>query len=136
MDPCMNLNMRKANRVLNSIYDRHLQSCGLKGGQFSMLKIISSRKKTTNSELQDVMLIDQTTLSRNLKPLIRDGYIEVTQGEDLRMKILSLSSEGEELYLRANKCWQNAQKEVKKRLGAESAEQVIEISRLVASLKT
>jgi len=131
----MNFSMRKANRVLNSIYDGHLQSCGLKGGQYTILRTIDYFKKTSSSELQDVMFIDQTTLSRNLKPLIRDGYIDVNRGEDLRVKVLSLSPSGEKLYSEATKCWQNAQRDVKRRLGAEPAKQIFAVAKMIEGLK-
>lgn len=134
MEECINFNMRKANRVLNSIYDGHLQPCGLKGGQFTILRVINRMKTTTNSELQELMLIDQTTLSRNLKPLIRDGFIEVRPGKDKRVKMLSLTPAGKELYVEGRKCWQRAQKDVKHRLGSKNAEQVISASALVAGM--
>ena len=134
MEECMHFNMRRANRVLNNIYDGYLQPCGLKGGQFTILRIINRMKTTTNSELQEIMLIDQTTLSRNLKPLIRDGFIEVRPGKDLRVKMLSLTPAGKELYIEGRKCWQKAQKNVKQRLGAKSTEQVMAASMLIAGL--
>ena len=134
MEECMNFNMRKANRVLNKLYDGYLQSCGLNGGQFTVLRIVNRMKTTTNSELQEVMLIDQTTLSRNLKPLIRDGFIEVRPGKDLRVKILSLTPAGKQLYIDGRKCWQKAQKNVRQRLGEKSTEQIIAASMLVAGL--
>ena len=134
MEICLNLNTRKANRVLNKIYDRHLQPCGLKGGQFSVLRILYKYKQSTNSELQDIMAIDQTTLSRNLKPLIRDGYIDVTHGEDQRVRLLTLSASGRRLYKRANGLWQDAQKEVKSRLGTKNSEQLVSITQAVADL--
>lgn len=134
MEYCLNFSMRKANRILNKIYDRHLQSCGLKGGQFTILRVIHVYKQTTNSQLQEAMLIDQTTLSRNLKPLIRDGYISVTKGEDLRVKLLSLSPEGKKLFKDGRMHWQQAQKEVKQKLGKEGSEKLLEITGEVAGL--
>jgi DNA-binding MarR family transcriptional regulator len=134
MEHCLNFSMRKANRILNRIYDRHLQSCGLKGGQFTILRVINAYKQTTNSQLQEAMLIDKTTLSRNLKPLIRDGYISVTQGEDLRVKLLSLSPDGKNLFKDARKHWQQAQKEVKQKLGKDGTERLLEITGEVADL--
>ena len=136
MEQCLNLNMRKANRVLNSIYDGHLHVCNIKGGQYTILRVISKFKQTTNRELQDILLIDQTTLSRNLKPLIRDGLIDVNQGEDLRVKLLSLSPAGKKLFKQASKYWQKAQNEVKQRLGVESSRQLLAITDLVAGLKS
>ena len=134
METCLNFYTRKANRVLNKIYDGHLQVCGLKGGQFTILRVIDKFKQTTNRELQDALLIDQTTLSRSLKPLIRDGFIEVRQGEDLRVKLLSLPPKGKKLLNEATSYWQDAQNEVKRRLGKKSSEQLLAITNHVAEL--
>ena len=136
METCLNFYTRKANRVLNKIYDSHLHASGLKVGQFTILRVIDSCKRTTNSELQEILLMDQTTLSRNLKPLIRDGYIKVMPGEDLRVKLLSLSPKGTRMFKEATKYWQRAQDEVKDRLGTEASEQLLAITDSVARLRT
>ena len=134
METCLNFYTRKANRVLNKIYDGHLQACGLKGGQYTILRVIENHKQTTNRELQDMLLLDQTTLSRSLKPLVRDGFLEVQQGEDLRVKLLSLSPKGKKLIKEATRYWQDAQNEVKRRLGKKSSEQLLAITNTVAEL--
>lgn len=136
MDPCLNFSLRKANRVLNKIYDRHMQACGLKSGQFSILKVIELRKQTTNRELQNIMMVDQTTLSRGLKPLIRDGYITVSPAEDARVKLLSLSAEGRKLHAQGNLLWEQAQESVKKQLGKDFSQKLLEVTSVVAGLKT
>ena len=96
-EDCLHFFTRRANRAMNKIYDNHLQACGIKGGQFTLLRIIGYRGETTNSELQEMLLMDQTSLTRSLRPLIRDGYVEVSKGDDRRIKLLSLSPEGKEL---------------------------------------
>lgn len=133
-EECLNFNLRKANRVVNKIYDGHLQGCGLKSGQFTILRVINFRKQTTNRELQELMLIDQTTLSRGLKPLIRDGFIHVTQGEDLRVKLLALSPKGIALYKKAKKCWKKAQKDLTTRLGNDFPEELVSLAQKIAGL--
>jgi DNA-binding MarR family transcriptional regulator len=136
MEDCLNFSTRKINRTLNKIYDKHLQSCGLKAGQFTILKVIYAYRQTTNTQLQEAMLIDQTTLSRNLKPLIRDGLISVSRGEDLRVKLLSLSDDGKDLYRDAAKHWQAAQREVKQKLGKDGTEKLLAVTKLIAGFSS
>jgi DNA-binding MarR family transcriptional regulator len=135
MERCINLNMRKANRVLNQIYDSQLAKCGLKGGQYSILRVLSKLKESSNRDLQDVLVIDQTTLTRGLKPLIRDGYIQSRPGEDQRVKLLCLSPQGTQLYKEATKHWRVAQDQVAARLGEVTIEQLFAISDSVVELK-
>jgi DNA-binding MarR family transcriptional regulator len=135
MERCINFSMRKANRVLNQIYDGQLAKCGLKAGQYSILRVLNKLKESSNRDLQDVLVIDQTTLTRGLKPLIRDGYIQSRPGEDQRVKLLSLSPQGKKLYKEATKHWRVAQKQVASRLGEVTIGQLFAISDSVVGLK-
>lgn len=135
IERCLNLELRKANRVLSQIYDSYLSSCGLKTSQFSILRAISFLQKTTNRELQDVLVIDQTTLSRGLKPLIRDGYITVREGIDRRQKELVLSEAGKALFSEAEGHWDEAQRHVQAALGDEMKQQLLALSKAIVKLK-
>lgn len=135
IERCLNLELRKANRVLSQIYDSYLAKCGLKTSQFSILRAISFMKKTTNRELQDILVIDQTTLSRGLKPLIRDGFIDVREGVDRRQKELVLSEAGKALFSEAASHWEEAQRSVEAALGDETKEQLLKLSKAIVKLK-
>jgi DNA-binding MarR family transcriptional regulator len=133
--PCMNLSYRKASRVISQIYDRELAELGLKCGQFSILRAVRIIEQTTNAELQELLVLDQTTLSRSLKPLIRDGLINSASGLDRREKLLSLSRQGKKLYSKADKKWQQAQEVVIRKLGRKTAEQILEMNKALVALK-
>ncbi len=72
---CFNLAMRKSSRLITQFYQERLSKIDLKIGQFSILRAVKFKKETSNKELQSILVLDQTTLTRNLKPLIRDGYL-------------------------------------------------------------
>jgi len=132
---CMNLSYRKASRVISQIYDRELADCGIKCTQFSILRATFFRKHTSNAELQEILVLNQTTLTRGLKPLIRDGLIQVEPGEDRRQKILSLTSKGEDLFCQAEKKWQRAQKYIRSKLGQEKTDQMIKLNSSIVELR-
>jgi len=134
-DTCINLSYRKAARVISQIYDRELSACGIKCTQFSILRAIHLLKRTTNAELQHHLALDQTTLTRGLKPLIRDGLIEVNPGTDRRQKLLTLTPAGEELHRRAQRQWLKAQQHVRERLGQNVTEQMIELNAALVALR-
>jgi DNA-binding MarR family transcriptional regulator len=131
----MNLSYRKASRVISQIYDRELAGVGLKCGQFSILRAVRELRQTTNAELQELLVLEQTTLTRGLKPLIRDGYIKSESGLDKREKLLSLTSAGKDLYDKADKKWQQAQDAVIRKLGRKTAEQMMEMNRVLVALR-
>jgi len=134
-DPCLSLNLRKANRVMSQIYDHYLAECGIKGTQFAILRATTFLGQTTNKQLQEVLVLDQTTLSRNLKPLLRDGFISVQEGDDRRVKVLSLSRDGVKLFEQAKAQWQQAQIEVKAKLGEKNTALLHSLSTAIVSLK-
>ncbi len=80
--------------------------------------------------------MEQATVSRALKPLIRDGYIVVNEGADKREKLLSLSSSGKALYKQALTPWQLAQQELKQKLGPEMARALQQLGDQVGSFKS
>lgn len=132
---CLNLALRKANRVMSQVYDDYLSVVGLKCGQFSILRAVHYTQPTTNRALQDVLVLDQTTLTRNLKPIIRDGLITVGSGDDKRVKILSLSKEGEALYQEALPHWKQAQTRVKELLGEQMVDQMVDLTNHIIDIK-
>lgn len=133
--PCINLSYRKAARVITQIYDNELAEVGLKCGQFSILRAVLKMHQTTNAELQELLVLEQTTLTRGLKPLIRDGFIKSEPGQDKRQKLLSLTLKGKNLYVKANKKWQQAQEDVVRKLGRKTAENILKMNQNLVSLK-
>ena len=133
--PCMNLSYRKASRVISQIYDRELAEEGLKCTQFSILRAVRELRQTTNAELQEQLVLRQTTLTRGLKPLIRDGYLKIEPGLDKREKLLSLTTKGKDLYDKADKKWQQAQNAVIRKLGLKTTEQMLEMNKALVALR-
>ena len=133
---CMNLSYRKAARVITQIYDSELAEVGLKCGQFSILRAVLKMRQTTNVELQEVLVLEQTTLTRGLGPLIRDGFIKSEPGEDKRQKLLSLTPKGKKLYDKADVKWQQAQDSVISKLGSKTAEKILKMNQKLVALKS
>ena len=69
--------------------------------------------------------MDRTSLTRNLQPLIRRGYVGESRGEDRRRRILALTEAGLEAYEAALPVWREAQARIEARLGAERLERLL-----------
>ncbi len=132
---CLAHSLRSADRVISQFYTDYLSSVGLRSTQYAVLRVIALSKTTTARQIQDHLVMEQATVSRALKPLIRDGYIEVKEGSNRREKALSLTTAGKKIYQQAKKEWSKAQAELKTRLGDESAIQLIELSRKITDMK-
>jgi len=136
-DICLGQSIRKADRVISQLYNEYLAPVGLRNTQFSILRALALLGDgITAVQIRDALVMDQTTISRALKPLMRDGYIDVREGANKREKALSLSTSGKALYEEALIPWNQAQKLVRKKLGKEHTDGLIELSRLVVALKS
>lgn len=137
IQPCFNLKLRQADRVLTAYYNSFLGDLGLKITQFSVLRSLWYMKSTSQKELEKVLLVDQATLTRSLQPLIRQGYIDrVPDASDRRVMMCSLSSSGKALYKDAEKRWKQAQKSVEEKLGKETMAQLINASEALIGIKS
>ncbi len=61
--------------------------------------------------------LDRTTLTRNFKPLLRDGLLRQVKDPDRRFRRLTLTAAGERMVQRALPLWDQAQRSVIERLG-------------------
>lgn len=132
---CLAHSLRRADRVISQLYNEHLAAVGIRVTQFSVLRALHYLGSTTATQIQEVLVMEQATVSRALKPLIRDGYVNVAEGSNKREKLLSLSHQGQDLYDRALIPWEQAQTEVRQKLGPDIEDTLSSLSRQIVSLK-
>ena len=113
---CVAFNLRRATRSLSNMYEEIMRPSGLRVTQFSVLVAIQNTGPVTMSVLAKVLAMDRTTLTRNLKPLVRDGLLIITPGEDPRSRVVNLSEKGIEQLEEAIPLWQKAQDAVDNKL--------------------
>lgn len=132
---CNCLAVRQAARYVTQLYDRHLAAAGLRIGQYGILARLRRRGPMTINELAAELVIDRTTLGRNLRPLERDGLISITPGRtDRRIKESRLTAMGEARFQETRKAWAEAQRSFEAGFGPErSAELRALLSALVNS---
>lgn len=134
--PCFNLKVRQASRVLNNHYDGYLRELGLTIAQFSILRTLFYMKQASQKDLQEVLVLQQTTLTRNLKPLMRDGFIQTSRSpDDGRITLVSLTDEGIELFRKARKQWQRAQEGVSAKLGDKLSGKLLAVADAIIKLQ-
>jgi DNA-binding MarR family transcriptional regulator len=117
--PCYCATLRQATRALTTLYDRHLTAAGVKATQFSILQALDYMGQARNRDLEGSLTMDQTTLTRNLAILAREGLITVVGRPSGREKAWGLTAAGSELMTRAKPLWEQAQAEIRSRIGAQ-----------------
>ena len=119
-DDCNCLAARQAARHITQFYDQYLASSGLRTTQFSILAKLRRLGPRTINRLAAEMVMDRTTLGRNILPLERDGLITVEQGSsDRRSKELRVTEAGEARFRAGVKGWVQAQRQFEKVFGAK-----------------
>jgi DNA-binding MarR family transcriptional regulator len=130
---CACANLRRAARALTQLFDEALAPSGLRVTQFTLLVTSRLAGESTINELAERMAMDRTTLSRNLKPLVRSGLLEVRPGEDGRRRLVRLTPAGEQALEEAYPLWQQAQQETVGVLGEERHEALLgDVARMVS----
>src|SRR6476661_9570516 len=106
---CAALSVRKAARALTQFYDNILAPSGIGIAQFGLMVAIEFRGMEPRAELARVLVMDRTTVARNLKLLERDGFIETVPGDDRRTRAVRLTQAGRDALTRTLPYWRQAQ---------------------------
>jgi DNA-binding MarR family transcriptional regulator len=114
---CACFNLRKAARAVTQLYETALAPSGIHATQFSVLVALAVADGAPLSRVADALVMDRTTLTRNLRPLERRGWVRIEAGEDRRERNLSLTGSGRAALERALPLWQRAQAALQERLG-------------------
>jgi DNA-binding MarR family transcriptional regulator len=127
--------VRAAARHITQAYDQFLAPSGLRITQFAILAALKRKGPLTINALADAMVMDRTTLGRNILPLEREGLIRIAPAaSDRRAKELHLTKAGEQRFETARKGWAAAQAHFERAYGAKRATALRRLLRaLVAS---
>ena len=120
LSPCVCNTLRMVTRAVTQLYDDVLRPSGIRVTQFSILATIARLGEASLTQLEDELAIDQTTLTRSLGLLERDGVIERASHPDGRVKAMRLASKGRRALEVARPLWAKAQGKVLRALGTKA----------------
>ncbi|HYB99512.1 MAG TPA: MarR family winged helix-turn-helix transcriptional regulator [Candidatus Limnocylindrales bacterium] len=123
---CVCLNLRQAARAVTQLYDEALRPCGLRATQLGLLAMTHKAGSLPISRLAELLVMDRTTLTRNIKPLEKQGLICTNCGDDKRIRSICLTEEGKAALQAALPLWEEVQRQVVAKLGAERLERMLE----------
>jgi DNA-binding MarR family transcriptional regulator len=116
---CTCFKLRKLTRAMSRLYDQHMATVGLKTTQYSVL-VNAARAALPVAELAEVLGVERTTLTRNLKPLQDAGWIELKAGADSRQRIVTITTPGRAMLKLAYVAWRRAQTEFETLIGRDA----------------
>jgi DNA-binding MarR family transcriptional regulator len=127
---CLLTRTRQISRVLTAIYDDALRPFGIVATQYSLLVLIAEFGPISRSDVGRRNHHDRSTLTRNLHPLIAQGWVvEGVPARDGRSRPLSLTHEGKALLDKAAGAWSAAQNHATRLLGQGGADELMNIAR-------
>ncbi|WP_019142806.1 MarR family winged helix-turn-helix transcriptional regulator [Noviherbaspirillum massiliense] len=116
---CTSFKVRQLMRQVSQHYDAELAKAGLKATQYSLLGHVLKFGPLRPGELAQMMRLDASTLSRNLKPLVDVGWLRVDTGPDERSRSVAITPAGRVKRDEARRHWKAAQEKLNRALGME-----------------
>lgn len=132
---CACTTLRKASRAVTRLYDEAMVESGMSVIQFSILRNIARHEPLPLMRLADLLVMDRTTLYRALRPMDREGWISIAEGEG-RAKTATLTHQGRRALVKATSAWEGVQSELLGKIGIkEWANIEASLARVVAVTK-
>ena len=116
---CTNLELRQLGRMVTRHYDRHLAAVGLKNTQYALLSHVVKLGPIRPGDLARRMQMDASTLTRNLQPMVAQGWLTIGKGEDARSRLILATDKGQAMRAMGQKAWKEAQMALNDLLGVE-----------------
>ena len=131
---CSCTELRKASRRLSQLYDAALAPCGLRTTQRAILSHILRAGTPSMGELAEALVIDRGALAHNLKPLERDGLVQIkVDSKDRRNHLVALTSAGRVKLAESDVFWARAQRGFDDALGSVPSASLREALRSIVS---
>lgn len=132
---CVNAKLRKLHRMLNTIYMEKFKPFGIQGSMLSILFIIGKNEQVNQKTLAELLVLDPSTMSRDIKKLQGKGWVNISKGEDPRNSILNITTEGYELLEEISPIWESLHHKVETLLGGFSIQQLDNVMAAISSQK-
>lgn len=116
---CTNLKLRQLNRMVTRHYDPYVAEAGLKNTQYSLLSYAVKLGPIRPGDLARRMQMDASTLTRNMQPLVAQGWLKIGAGDDARSRLVEATEAGHAKQAEGQLAWKEAQMALIERLGVE-----------------
>jgi DNA-binding MarR family transcriptional regulator len=111
--PCMCNALRQASRAVTRLYDEEMRGIGLRATQYSLLRLLHRLGEIRQGDLGPLVVLDETTVTRTLRPLMDHRWVAVRDGRDRRERLVSITVAGRAKLAEARPAWQRAQQRLR-----------------------
>ncbi len=122
---CACLNFRKGSRSVTQFFDQSLAPTGLRSTQLVILIAAELFSPSSIARLARELVMDRSTLTRNLRPLLNMGFLRLAVAKDGKHKSVEVTPEGQAALLNAAPYWERSQRHLVERFGTDRWERLI-----------
>lgn len=109
-EECIAFRVRLLNRVITKLYDQALLPLGIKVNQATILVMLSMAGKASPSDIAGTLLMEKSTVSRNVERMSKKGWIDVAARNDGASQVITVTQKGRNLMAATHVEWMKAQK--------------------------
>jgi len=124
---CLAVRVRLLNRTLSRVYDTALRPVGLTVAQLNILSTVANFEPIAAGRVSELLSMEISTLSRNMRGLQAAGLLDVTPAERGNGKVLRLTPAGGDKLTQAKPAWDSAQAQTRELLGAQAADTIHQV---------
>ena len=117
---CAAFNFRRTARAVTRLYDLALEPSGIRSTQFAILTAVAKFQPLSISRVGEILVLDQTTLTRSLRVLQKQGFLQISPRSTRRQRFVNLTDEGAKALALAVPLWRKVQAEFLAMMGGES----------------
>jgi DNA-binding MarR family transcriptional regulator len=122
---CACFNFRKASRTVTQLFDQILAPLGVRSTQLVILVATQVYGPIGLAKLAHAMVMDRSTITRNLQPLVSLGYLKLSGKSGRAGKTVEITPAGQELLVKALPYWEQAQSTLLARMGQDRWDRVM-----------
>jgi DNA-binding MarR family transcriptional regulator len=126
--------LRQASRAVSRLYDEELRGVGLRTTQYSLLLVVAKAGPVRQGDLSGLTSLDETTLTRNLRPLVNARWIAIRSGDDRREKLVTITKAGTAKLAEAVPAWGRAQARMRALLPEDTWQRLLAVLPALARL--
>ena len=116
---CAGFNFRKAARSVTQLFDQTLAPTGLRSTQLVILVTGQLLGPCSIARLCGELVMDRSTLTRNLKPLLSMGMLQLSKSENGKHKSVEVTDSGRAALVKASPYWERAETHLVGRFGPD-----------------
>ena len=117
---CAAFNFRRTARAVTRLYDLALEPSGIRSTQFAILTAIAKFQPVAINRIGEILVLDQTTLTRSLRLMQKQGLLEISPRSTRRQRFLNLTDAGAKSLAAAIPLWRKVQAEFLRMMGGDS----------------